>query len=340
MEFVSKYGEGGKEELIKNLSDDYVQEFLNLKENYMWRVSKARRDLMNVKNWEQHFTKILYRPFDIRHIFYHPSVVWRTRRNVMRHLMKDNLAICVGRAGHVVGADKPWNIVFCSEMIEDFNLFYRGGNVNFPLYIYSNQDKLLNINTALLKSLENIYGTTPLPEEILYYVYSILYSSFYREKYAEFLKTDFPRIPFTKDYKSFINIGKLGKKLVDLHLMKSVELSNPITKFQGSGDNAIERPVYIEDKERIRINKTQYFEGIEKDVWEYQIGGYQVLSKWLKDRKGRKLSLGDIKHYCKIATALKRTIDIQDEIDELYLDVENDVLEFKEKNENLEEYVK
>lgn len=88
--------------------------------------------------------------------------------------------------------------------------------------------------------------------------------------------------------------------------------------------------MYDEEKSRAYINKTQYFEGIERDVWEYQMGGYQVLSRWLKYRKKRKLSLDDIKHYCKVVTALKRTIETQDEIDKLYPDVEKDIVEFKE----------
>src|SRR4030066_109405 len=83
----------------------------------------------------------LYRPFDIQWIFYHDVVIERSRREVMRHMLKDNLGLCVGRAGQVVGLEKPWNIVFCSNYIEDFNLFYRGGNVNFPLYLYQPKDK-------------------------------------------------------------------------------------------------------------------------------------------------------------------------------------------------------
>jgi hypothetical protein len=137
------------------------------------------------------------------------------------------------------------------------------------------------------------------------------------------LKVDFPRVPFTEDYELFNRMGKYGGKLVDLHLLKSPELNNPIAKFQGSGDSHIEKPRYNEKEKRVYINKERYFEGIEKEVWEYQIGGYQVLDKWLKDRKGWKLSLEDMKHYCQIATALEKTIEVQEEIDNLYLNIEN-----------------
>jgi len=111
-------------------------------------------------------------------------------------------------------------------------------------------------------------------------------------------------------------------------------LSIPVTKFQGKGDNIVRKPLFIEEESRIYINKVQYFEGIEQELWEYQIGGYQVLYKWLKDRKGRELSLEEIKHYCRVVTALKRTIEIQEEIDEVYPAVEKEIIEFKEKKQN------
>ena len=129
-------------------------------------------------------------------------------------------------------------------------------------------------------------------------------------------------MPFAKDYELFSTIGKYGSKLVDLHLMKSAGLNNPTVKFQGGGDYGVRKVRYEETGKQVYINDSQYFEGIEREVWEYQIGGYQVLDKWLKDRKGRKLSLDDIKHYCQIATALEETIEIQRDIDNVYLDIE------------------
>jgi len=254
--------------------------------------------------------------------------------------MKDNLAMCVGRAGQVVGLERPWNVVYCSEFIMDFNLFYRGGSANLPLYLYHNQDRKPNIDKIFLKDLVSSYSKACSPERVLYYIYSILNSDIYRNKYAEFLKTDFPRVPFAADYDLFNKLAKLGKRLVDLHLMRSELLTQPTSKFQGIGDNKIGRPVYDEKKGRVYINEAQYFEGVERGVWEYQIGGYQILHKWLKDRKGTKLSLGDIKHYCKVVTALESTIEAQDEIDKLYPDVEKDVIEFKENRQNasLEKY--
>jgi hypothetical protein len=112
-----------------------------------------------------------------------------------------------------------------------------------------------------------------------------------------------------------------------LHLLKSNELDQPITKFQGKGDNKVEKMTYGE--ERVWINKDQYFDGITEEIWKYQIGGYQVCDKWLKDRKGRILSLDDIKHYCKFVTAIIKTIEIQKKIDNLYPEIEKETIESK-----------
>ena len=176
----------------------------------------------------------------------------------------------------------------------------------------------------MVKSLTEAYGKEPTPEEIFYYVYGILYSNTYRKKYAEFLKIDFPRIPFTKDRSLFLKIGELGKQLVDLHLLKFPEPEKPVARFQGEGDGKVEKPVYKEKEKRVYINGTQYFEGIEKEVWTYQVGGYQVMDKWLKDRKGALLSHKDIVHYCKIASSLQKTIELQSSLDALYPASEKD----------------
>ena len=149
-----------------------------------------------------------------------------------------------------------------------------------------------------------------------------MYSNIYREKYAEFLKIDFPRVPFTKNYELFKQIGSLGKELISLHLLNSEKLNNSTSKFEGEGNNLVKYVKYDENKKSVFINENQYFTNIEKDIWEYMIGGYQVLYKWLKDRKGRFLSLDEILNYAKIVTSLKYTIELQKEIDTIELNNE------------------
>ena len=319
----------------KNLSDEIIKKAFSLSDKAKWNVKEAREKISDEENWEKQIVPILYRPFDKQWIFYNDAVVERTRKEVMRHIMQENLTLCVGRAGNVVGSEKPWNIVYCTDIITDLNLFYRGGNVNFPLYLYPEADlynggkdyeRQVNIDNKLLRNLKKQHGQTTTPEQILYYIYAVLYSESYREKYAEFLKSDFPRIPFTSDKKLFHAMAKYGKELVELHLLKSDKLNKSALKFHGEGDNKIEIIQYNEQKKLAKINAKQYFSPLSDQVWHYQIGGYRVLEKWLKDRKGKSLDLQDIKHYCKIATALKRTWDLQKKIDEKYDLIERNLI--------------
>jgi type I restriction-modification system DNA methylase subunit len=335
--------------LFKNskYSDDELHSFFQINKKKGWSIRKAWNILQSISDndLKKFVLPVLYRPFDVQWIFYHDSVVWRTVRKVMCHMMQENLSLCIGRAGQVVGLEKPWNIVFCSDSIEDFNLFYRGGNVNFPLYLYPDIDKKNlfshkrglekkqhNISPSRITALAQVYERGLTPEEIFYYIYAVLYSNIYRTKYAEFLRIDFPRIPFTKNYKLFCKMGEYGKRLVDLHLLNSSELDQPTAKFQGKGENVVEKVRY--NKERVHINNDRYFEGVTEEVWEYQIGGYQVCEKWLKDHKGRILSLDEIRHYCRVVTAIERTIEIQKEVDGLYPEIEKETIALMNLNKN------
>ncbi|MBA7697930.1 hypothetical protein ES703_106602 [subsurface metagenome] len=324
--------------LDRNLTDVEVMEKLSLTENYAWRVSKARKQLAGVKEWGSLFDKILYRPFDVRSIYYHPSVVWRTRDKVMRHiLVEENLALCVGRAGQVVGLE-TWNIIFCSNQIEDFNLFYRGGNVNLPLYLYPIEGEMQfeegrrpNINPLFIKDLSAKLGLEFIsddkgdlkkaygPEDIFNYIYAILHSPTYRNRYAEFLKIDFPCIPLTSDLELFKALIDKGTKIASLHLMESLVLNSLITKYPISGSDVIEKVTYDEGSRRIYINEKQYFEGVLPEIWSFHIGGFQVCQKWLKDRKGRTLNYDELAHYQKVIVALKETIQLMADIDQLMI---------------------
>jgi predicted helicase len=310
-----------------------------LKDTRGWKLGKAREGLINDQNWEEYFTKILYRPFDIREIYYTAKMVDWGRPDVMRHMMSDNISICYMRQ---VSLSEDYTHFLVSPHIVDNRTFFSSEGIiqQAPLYLYPDTDKKdmfshlespksePNLNMKLIKLIALIYGENIEPEAILYYVYGILYSNIYRKKYVEFLKSNFPMVPFTKDRDLFNKIGGYGKSLVDLHLMRSADLNNPVAMFQGAGDYKVEKQRYSEKEKRVYINRTQYFEGVDNAVWEYHVGGYQVADKWLKDRnkKGRTLSIDDIKHYCRVITALSRTMEIQKEIDAIYIDIEKDVL--------------
>jgi len=188
-----------------------------------------------------------------------------------------------------------------------------------------------NLNPAIVAALTTAYGEAPAPEDIFHYVYAVLYAPAYRAKYEEFLKSDFPRIPFTADAKLFEEMAALGEKLIALHLLKSPVLDPPTCRFEGEGDNRVEKDRktglrFDAGQERVYINATQYFAPVPEAVWAYRIGGYQVCEKWLKDRRSRRLELDDIRAYCRIVTALSRTMELQDEIDALYPAVEWDII--------------
>jgi hypothetical protein len=156
------------------------------------------------------------------------------------------------------------------------------------------------------------------PEDMFRYVYAIFYSPAYRDRYSEFLKRDFPRIPLTSNKELFRSLCSLGKELVELHLLrKDVQR---ITSYPIQGHHVIDKVRYTEpgqgdDEGKVWINKTQYFKGVPPEVWNFHVGGYRVCEKWLKDRKGRKLSFDDLEHYQKIVSALAETVRIMGEID-------------------------
>ncbi|MBC7170453.1 N-6 DNA methylase [Candidatus Bipolaricaulota bacterium] len=329
--------------LDPNLPDDFVRETFDLKDNRDWKLHEKRRLIQEDKEWQKKIVPCLYRPFDARWLFYHRDAIDFGREQVMRHmLVSENVALHTGRAGQVVGGD-TWNLAYCAQHIADFNAFYRGGILILPLYLYPEGDRrdLLathspskrqpNLKPELVAALAGVYGREPTPEEIFHYVYAVLYAPTYREKYAEFLRLDFPRIPFTSDPELFKKMAGLGGRLVELHLLRSPELDPPLARFQGEGDGRVivsgkKGLRYDADSQRVYMNPSQYFAPVPPEVWEYQIGGYQVCHKWLKDRKDRTLTLDDIRTYCRITTALSKTIEIQRGIDAIYPVVERAVI--------------
>jgi hypothetical protein len=311
-----------------------------------WKVTLAQKDLLDSGPTRDKVVPILYRPFDVRHTYYTGRTrgfICMPRSEVMRHMLAgENLALCVGRQGQVIGPDE-WNLCCCSQHLEDFNLFYRGGNCNFPLYLYPTADRedlfsrhepserKPNLNPAIVGALTAAYGKAPTPEELFNYVYAVLYAPTYRTKYAEFLKGDFPRIPFTADAEIFAKLADLGERLVALHLLKSPELDPPACRFEGEGDGRVGKGRktglrHDPNRQRVYINAAQHFAPVPEAVWSYRIGGYQVCEKWLKDRKERRLELDDIRAYCRIVTALGRTIALQGEVDALYPSAEEETV--------------
>lgn len=175
----------------------------------------------------------------------------------------------------------------------------------------------------MFEKLKEAYGFTPEPEDILAYIYAVLYSPTYRQNFTNELKIDFPRIPFTKEAEIFKEMAELGKELIDLHLLRKIP-DEPKIKYEGHGDDMVEFVKYDPESGRVFINKNKYFVGITTEMWEYMIGGYQVLQKYLKDRKGRRLE--NPIRYINIVKAIAQTIEIQKLIDEVYPQIEPSTL--------------
>jgi very-short-patch-repair endonuclease len=168
------------------------------------------------------------------------------------------------------------------------------------------------------------------PMDILDYIYAVLHSPSYRETYKEFLKIDFPRVPYPKDKETFWQLVQLGGELRQLHLLESPKVEHYLTQYPVDGDNVVTRkmsktsPGFVPDAAmnaegqalgKVYINDTQYFDGVPQVAWEFYIGGYQPAQKWLKDRVGRRLEFDDILHYQKIIVALTETDRLMQEID-------------------------
>jgi predicted helicase len=290
------------------------------------RYIQDNKDVFNnlILNSQNYIQEVVYRPFDRKFLYYDETpkqnkdeilpASYRSRATVMQNMEKSNLALIIGRQGHVVGA-MPWNLVFCSKSLVDLNIFYRGGGVVFPLYLYDeNNNKNLNLRMNKVEEMEEITGSLD-SEELFNYIYAVLHSNIYRKKYATFLKFDFPRIPYPKDKKTFNKLAKLGNELIKYHLLEHENIDPYKISYLGKGDNIVEKPEYKDGK--VYINSTQYFGNVSEIAWNFYIGGYQPAQKWLKDRKGRELSPDDIEHYSKIVIVLKETDRIMKEIDKI-----------------------
>lgn len=308
---------------IVNFSDSDIEDRFKLSENYAWSLSEARKEFSKVKDWSNYIKDILYRPFDKRKILYHPSLVWRTREKVMVNMDKGNIGLIFMRQ---VALNQEYSHFLVTENLIDNRSFYSNKGIVILAPLYLMPDRVPNINSQFIAQFSLLLEIDIEPEEILYYIYAVFHSIIYRNRYAEFLKIDFPRIPLTSNLKLFRELCGIGKKLVDLHLMK-VNLV-PISEFFISGRNNVEKfsyQLYPNDLDnvittqsgRIYINNTQYFKGVPDKVWSFNIGGYQVCHKWLKERKGSVLSQNDIEQYQQIIAILSETITLMDKIDEV-----------------------
>ena len=322
---------------ITNFFDDSVDKDvaikdLKIKETSSWSIAGARE-----KNSfdDSKIHNICYRPFDIRAIYLDKKLVDRDRSKVMKHMESDNLALLSARTNKTNSVNHFFVTRFYSEMktAESSN-----GSYHIPLYLYSSDglERIANLNTDLVKLFEDALNLSFTIEkqnrangfssiDILDFIYAVLHSQNYRSVYKEFLKTDFPYIPYP-NIENFWQLVTLGSEIRKLHLMESDLLDGLNTTYPQHGNNTITRKITknnigyepTEDKQgRVWINDEQYFDKVPLLAWEFYIGGYQPAQKWLKDRQGMELSFDDILHYQKIIKSLSETHRLMQEVDNI-----------------------
>jgi predicted helicase len=309
-----------------------------------WKITLAQKDLKESGLLKTNIIPIYYRPFDYRYTYYTGKTKGfhcTPRGEVMQHMIiNDNLGLAVGRQGLAVN-DPEWSLVTSLKNIIDKNVFRRGGICFFPLYLYPTNTPTLfdspptnapggrkpNLSPEFITELSQKLDLEFIsdgkgnktktfgPEDIFNYIYAIFHSPNYRQRYAEFLKIDFPRVPLTANAALFWELVIKGDKLVKYHLMK--ETGTEISTYPIPGSDIVEQVKYHENHQQIWINSQQYFDQVPQQIWNFYIGGYQVCQKWLKDRKGRQLNFDDINHYQNIISIISETIKIMENIDQI-----------------------
>lgn len=320
------------------LSKGDIQKEYQLKENTNWKINEVKQKAITFD--ANSISKVSYRPFDDRFIYYNNDFIERSRTEVMQHFLRGpntGLNLCK----QFKTGENYVHVFISNKIIESSYVSNRTSEITsiFPLYLYPvdkdqqsidhHGERTPNMNLEIVNQIAINLGLTFTSEkgtssgtfapiEILDYIYAVLYSPTYREKYKEFLKIDFPKIPYPEDSGTFWRLVKLGGELRQIHLLESPIVEKYITRYPMTGSNVVVKVKY--DSLKVRINDDQYFDHVPHVAWEFYIGGYQPAQKWLKDRNGRVLSFEDIQHYQKIIVALVETDRLMKEIDKIAID--------------------
>ena len=337
--------------LNPRLTDDQARQRF-LRPNDKLNVAAVRKTLRE-ENWRDCIVPCLYRPFDVRFLLYHPAVIERCRNEVMQHMLgKENIAILFVRQmtapifEHTLVTRFPAEYKACSH---DRNTYLA------PLYLYPNdrraqqlfesyppgkEERRPNLNPDFVKALTERLGLpfafnasvtegVVTPEDVLHYLYAVLHSPTYRTRFAPFLRLDFPRLPLPPDAEAFRELTQLGADLVSLHLLDDAypfaswakaKRPSPLASFSlafpVAGNDKIERVRYDEKTQRLFINAQQFFEGMPPEVWDFRVGGYRVLEKWLSERKGCTMTFNDQQQVSRLVKVIEETLGLMAKIDE------------------------
>ncbi|WP_210362447.1 type ISP restriction/modification enzyme [Borreliella garinii] len=307
------------------------------KDSMFWKLSEIQKFLKNTNFNKSYVKEISYRPFDNRFTYYskNKGIVVEPRYKIMKHIseIEGNIGLVTTR---LLSTNSFKHALVTSEISDKCFVSNKGSEscYLFPLYIKENQGIFKDIKKENFKKNEKDnkdifrefintkYSKIFTPEEIFGYIYAVLYSNIYREKFVEFLKIDYPKIIFVNNVDTFLELSNLGTKLINSHLLKdNLKLNNSIGNHTGDYNRIVEKITYKEDTKELYYNSTCCFTNVAKEVYEYEIGSYQVLKSYLKYRKGKELIINEnedeIEHLEKVIKVLSYTINVQKGIDEI-----------------------
>jgi len=329
-----------KKEIVECVKDIHKLSYGEIKNKYehiRWesrdgKVEFCKDNVMKYGVNDMYFVKCDYRPFDTKWTYYTGEsrgfIGWPVH-NIMQHFLNgENVGLMLCRQQKTDGF---YHCLLHKHIVESSFVSNKTSEIgySFPLYLYHDHEtRKPNLNAEIVAELSQRIGLQYVEEkevgsyrklfapiDVFDYIYAVLHSPAYRERYKEFLKIDFPRVPYPESAKQFRTLAKFGEKLRRLHLLENVEPQKGTADYPIPGNDEVEKIQYDKDAAKVFINKKQFFDHVPQEAWEFYIGGYQVAQKWLKDRKGQVLSYDDTLHYRKIIRVLAETAKIMGEID-------------------------
>ena len=318
-------------DVAKMIEDIRIMDAQQITQKYSFNETSDWRFADKAKLFEQplegEIRPVLYRPFDVRYTYYPLERISQIipRGDARVELTKNiifgpNISLIFNRQH----AKEDFSFSWVTDLIGCHGTFYlgnKGQDYIFPLYLYPEEGTLeterrVNFDPKIyaeIKEKAGLSGADGDELKVFDYIYGVLHSPDYRATYAQFLKIDFPRIPYPPSPEVFAHVAEKGGALRRLHLMEDAAIGDTPFPFVGDGDTVVGKPVLTDDG-RVMINPDQYFDNVPRIAWEFHIGGYQPAQKWLKDRKGRALSFDDVVHYQKIIKILSETDRIMRDI--------------------------
>jgi hypothetical protein len=289
-----------------------------------WNVADAQADILRDGPDGNRIRRILYRPFDERFTYYTGRArgflgwpVERIAKNFGEYRVDQREYVDHKNIGLIttrITKDEDTVFVTTDPIAHKSTSVYDISYV-FPLQLSDGQQE--NLSREFRAFIDGRYEHHYTPEEILGYIYAVLHAPTYRQRYAEFLRIDFPRVPFPEEAEDFESLSGLGWALVQAHLLRELPRRR-LAEYHGQGSHTVEAVRYSPAEQAIWINKAQSFKPVPQSVWNFRVGGYQVLDKYLKSRRGRALSLDEINHVARVADSLAFTIDLMAKIDAAY----------------------